>query len=163
MRITDYLHRVRNRSLMCDNYAQKVFAAQTKTSLLEIGLDVNGVDFLASMSTFDEQPDYALIEKEFGPYSNGRYVRRGKYTSSFYLFRKDGVHIDTNITLFMQCDCEVAVRDYDCVTLFVDSGSSIRLSMGEHSTVKVFRYGDAEIIFDSKYEKNVTLKNGRRR
>ena len=163
MRITDYLHQLQDRSLICDSYARKVFAASTKTSMLNIGLDVNGIDFLASMSTFENKPDYALIEKEFGRYANGRFVRRDRYTSSFYLFNKEKVEISTNITLFMQCNCDVEVRDYDCVSLYVDSGSVINILMGEHSSVKIHRYGDAEILYDKNFENNITLKYGRRR
>ncbi len=163
MRIKEYLQHLQTKGYVCEGYAKKVLAASTKTNMLNVGLDINGIEFLASMSTFEEKPDYSLIEEEFGRYANGRFVRNDKYTSSFYLFNKEKVLIGTNITLFMQCNCDVEVKDYDCVTLYVDSGSTINLTLGEHSAVKIFRYGDAEILYDMKFRDNITLKDGSRR
>lgn len=159
MRFKEYLYRLSGPYRMCDKYADLVRPSNTKIELLELGLDINGMAFLAKMSTNPDNPDYELIRKEFGPYANGRYVRNKKYTSSFYLFYGEDVNINTNLTLFMQCDCKVIVRDYDVVSLFVDSGSKIHLELGENSNVTVHTYGDAEVIYSDKLSSNVVIKH----
>ena len=160
MRFKEYLYRLTGPYKMCDKYAMMVMPSNTKIELLDIGLDINGLIFLAKLSTNPDKPDYDVLRKEFGPYANGRYVRRKKYTSCFFLDYGNDVNITTNLTLFMQCDCKVIVRDWDVVSLFVDSDSKISIEMGEHSHVTVYRFGNGEVIYSDKYKDQVRFKNG---
>jgi hypothetical protein len=106
---------------------------------------------------------YETITTEFKSYINGRYKAefskgdRVFYTSCLYCCYDDSVEVDTTATVLLGCNCEVHIKDWDFVKLYVDSNCDITIHCPINARCLVEYWGNAKISVNSPKSDNVTI------
>ena len=135
-------------NLLCDAYKNKFERSHTKSSIMNLCLDANGISFLCEMSYKGYELPYDVIKREFGRYINGAYVSSHvnevshvSYTGSIYCCYKDDIHVNTTCVSLLGCECDVYVDEYDYVRIYIDKNSIIRVHCPKSATCQIVTYG----------------------
>jgi len=114
---------------LCGEYRSKWDGAGSDRDLMDIALDVNGVEFICEGVTdgWGLTPEY--IRNRFGGYVNGRYVRsKDGYTSEMLCcFDESEFRQRSTITTIIACNTEVIVPRCCISKIYVCGGSKLTL------------------------------------
>lgn len=163
MKFSEWITKVIESGLLCEAYTDKVEEAKTKKRLMDIVLDSNGQSYLCEMQAKGMALPYETIVAEFKSYINGRYkaeFSKGDkvfYTSCLYCCYDDSVDVDTTATVLLGCKCDVNIKDWDFVKLYVDTNCDITINCPENARCLVESWGNAKISVNSRKSENVTI------
>lgn len=163
MKFSEWITKVIESGLLCETYTDKVEEAKTKKRLMDIVLDSNGQSWLPEMQAKGMALPYETIVTEFKSYINGRYkaeFSKGDkvfYTSCLYCCYDDSVEVDTTATVLLGCKCDVNIKDWDFVKLYVDTNCDITINCPENARCLVESWGNAKISVNSRKSDNVTI------
>lgn len=163
MKFSEWITKVIESGLLCEAYTDKVEEAKTKKRLMDIVLDSNGQSYLCEMQAKRMALPYETITTEFKSYINGRYkaeFSKGDkvfYTSCLYCCYDDSVDVDTTATVLLGCKCDVNIKDWDFVKLYVDTNCDITINCPENARCLVESWGNAKISVNSRKSENVTI------
>lgn len=149
--------------LICEEYKNKIFKRRSKLNIIQTVLDANGVSFLQEMNEKGFGLPYEVIMKQFKSYINGRYKAefskgdRIFYTSCLYCCYNESVQVDTTATVLLGCKCDVNIKDWDFVKLYVDTNCDITINCPENARCLVESWGNAKISVNSRKSDNVTI------
>lgn len=164
MTFKDWLEIVNNEGLICERYLPLVNAARSRKQYMDIVLDANGMAFLCDMSLRGHKLPYEVIRREFWAYLNGRYIHSkasisGTYTAAMYcgVETPSSITVNTTLTGFFGCNCDVFVPDNMVCQIYVDNGTAINLKVSQDSTchVCVWNGGDVKCANTS----NIIMKH----
>lgn len=136
MKFKEWLNKVIVSGNLCDEYATQASQSKSKTSLMDIVLDANGVSYLCEMDSKGFALPYETILSEFKSYINGRYVFTKKndkgngYTSTVYCCYSDSdsILITTTLTTLLGCNTDVVIKDNDFVRIYADKNCQLRIN-----------------------------------
>lgn len=163
MKFSEWITKVIESGLLCEAYTDKVEEAKTKKRLMDIVLDSNGQSYLCEMQAKGMALPYETITTEFKSYINGKYKAefskgdRVFYTSCLYCCYDDSVDVDTTATVLLGCKCDVNIKDWDFVKLYVDTNCDITINCPENARCLVESWGNAKISVNSRKSENVTI------
>lgn len=163
MRFSEWINKIIESGLLCEAYTDKVEEAKSKKRLMNIVLDSNGQGWLPEMQAKGMALPYETIVTEFKSYINGRYKAefskgdRVFYTSCLYCCYDDSVDVDTTATVLLGCKCDVNIKDWDFVKLYVDTNCDITINCPENARCLIESWGNAKISVNSRKSDNVTI------
>lgn len=163
MKFSEWITKVIESGLLCEAYTDKVEEAKSKKRLMNIVLDSNGQSYLCEMQAKGMALPYETIVTEFKSYINGRYKAEFSkgykvfYTSCLYCCYDDSVDVDTTATVLLGCKCDVNIKDWDFVKLYVDTNCDITINCPENARCLVESWGNAKISVNSRKSENVTI------
>lgn len=140
-RILDFKRRASGMGL-CAEYSKRWNRALSKKELMDIATDSNGVHFLADAMSFgwggDVNPTY--IREEFPEFINGRYQRRGAYTSRLYCGFHGKARADSTIMLFIDCQCSIEVpRNIFCSIIVAGKSDVTIVGEGKVNELTIYK------------------------
>ncbi len=146
MKVIDWIERIIERGLLCDEYTEKVRLASSKKELFDIVCDANGVSFLPEMREHGLPLDYDIIKEEFKNFINGRCkvtykTSSGDYTSSLFCGCRDEIVVDTTISCLCDCKCEVRTPPNSLTRLYIDQNSEVSVFLGENARCVIRNWG----------------------
>jgi len=143
---------------ICEPYLKRWNEATSKEDLMNIALDINGVDFLAISTAEGWGLPVDYIKQNFGNYINGKWQRQGRgYTSELYVGYKASITQRSTITLLIGCNCKFYTPKYHVCSLFVSGKSHVTVCGRGKCTVTT--YGDAMASRDEKSNCEVFICN----
>lgn len=156
MTFKEWLSFVLDKKLICERYLPAVDAARSRKQYMDIALDVNGMAFLCDTAASGRGLPYDTMCAEFGPYLNGRYIGSknstdNAYTSSLYCSMDDpsGITINTTLTGFFNCHCDVNVPKNKVCQLYVDNASNVNVIVPDDGKCYVDVWGGGVVRFSS--------------
>ena len=148
---------------LCDEYKGKWDSCKSLKDLIDVALDINGIEFLADSMSFGWGMTPERLASDFHDYINGRYQRtkRDGYTSEMYVNYTSPITLRSTLTLIVGCDVEVKLPAVFAGALYVAGNSHVRLMPhldGLHGSLDVMVYGDAEFsLLDPNINATINL------
>lgn len=134
---------------LCGEYKAKWDSCTNKEELMDLALDINGVEFLSDAFAFGWGVSAEYMEREFYDYIHGQYHRKKEgYTSCMLYGNTFEYTLNTTITLLVDSNCQVLTGDYFAGRLFVSGTSKVGITNGGY--LELYVYGDRS---------NVVVKN----
>lgn len=156
MKTIDWIEDEHLKGELCEEYYERLCDAKSKKQVMDIVMDINGLEYLCLSREKGNPLPYEVIEKEFRSYINGKYIpkfnfsKMTEYDSSVYLsLGKDcEVNVGTTLALFLNCSCDIYVKDYHVARIFLDGNCDVRLHCPKGASVIVEAFGDAKVEYE---------------
>lgn len=153
MKFKEWLKSVIDSGNLCSGYKDKAMESKSKSALMDIVLDANGVSYLCEMDSRGYALPYETILNEFKSYINGRYVYTRKndkgngYSSSIYCCYcdSDSININTTLTTLLGCKSSIVVGGCDFVRLYADKNCELKVYCPITSRC-IIEYWDGAIV-----------------
>lgn len=150
MEIRKWIEESIAKGLVCDEYTTKYTDAKSKKQLVDLVLRGGGVGYLCQAQANGFLPDYSVLEKEFAPFINGKYISYGDvsnddYSSSIYVCFEGQLNADTTAVTLLGCKCDVHINSFDCVHLFIDGNTKVNVYCPATSQCYVEVWGEGVI------------------
>lgn len=162
MNIHEWFEKIIDSGNLCEEYTSKYHLATSKKQLVDLALAGRGITYLCEMQDKGYGAPYEMLERQFAPYINGKYVYTSDgdnpYTSVIYVAYNGVIEMRTTAIILLGCEATVNIHDYTCVHLFVDGGSKIKISCPPTSKCYVDYWNGAEFEYDDKLN-NIMFKN----
>lgn len=167
MTFREWINNLIGVGLLCCDYTSRVNSALSKKQLADIGLDANGISYIARMAQKGYPLPYNSLLKEFKNFINGNYIfesvpnERGySYTSEVYVCYSDNDHVDVKTTLvaFLGCKTKINIQERTIVNVYLDKNCEVEINCPLSSRCRVYLYGDAKVVVLSNEEKVKVIK-----
>lgn len=135
---------------ICDRYAAMWDNAKSKKSLVDLGLSVQGADFVCDGIAKGWGISVDEIKRRFGKYINGRYVYEDEsgYSSVMYCGYEGSIDVDTTLVVLIDSDVVLVVPDWHVCDVYASGKVSVSIVGG--GRVRLIAYGDAgDVVVDS--------------
>lgn len=149
MTFKDWIEDIISKGLLCDDYTNRVNSAISKKQIADIGLDANGISYLAQMAYKGYPLPYSTILKEFKNFINGNYVyesipndRGYTYKTELYVEYNNNIDVRTTCVALLGCKTKVKLKERTVVELYLDSNCEIELDCPLSSRCRVYMYGE---------------------
>lgn len=169
METKKWINRMYASDALCEEYMAKIRNAKSKRQLFDIAVDANGIDYLCEMRDNGHPLPYDVIEGEFKPYLNGRYIAEipcsiGAYTSALYigLGKTDEVNMGTTLACFMNCQCVIRIKDYHAARIVLDENCDVKIICPQSSNLIVECWGNSRVEYEGYSHIRVKRMGGKR-
>lgn len=133
------LKKTANRLGLCTQYADKWNNAMDKRSLVDIGIDAKGADFLCDSCSNGWGLTIEYLKREFAEYINGNYQRKEDgYTSELYVDYTGNIEQRSTLTLLIGCKCNIHIGKDSVCEIYLSGGSDIRIKNDGYCAVYVY-------------------------
>lgn len=129
---------------LCAEYSAKWDACKSNKKLVDLGLDVKGVDYLCASvaNKWGMTPEYLAMR--FKAFINGRYVSEQKgYDTELYCCYKGNIEARTTILTVIESDTCIVIPQNHICEIYLAGKCDIELT-GEGQAVLVI-YGDRQM------------------
>ncbi len=134
---------------LCGKYKGLWDACSSKSELVRLALDVNGIEFMSDSIAFGWGLSRDYLMKEFGEFMNGAYrcQERG-YTSEMYVGARGVVSVSSTLVLAAYCDgLELLVPEHMACKVYVCGCSRVRVE--SRGRLELHVYGtDNDVVVD---------------
>lgn len=134
---------------LCGKYKNLWDACSSKSELVRLALDGNGIEFMSDSIAFGWGLSRDYLMKEFGEFMNGAYrcQERG-YTSEMYVGARGVVIVSSTLVLAAYCDgLELLVPEHMACKVYVCGGSRLRVEI--RGRLELYVYGpDNDVAVD---------------
>ncbi len=154
---------------VCDGYKERLNEASTLKEVMDIAMDVNGMEWLcfqSQYSYFDFRDALLHLAPSF---INGKHTasymndKGNGYTTSLYVGDKDvkrtDVEVDSTIACFLRMSADVYIRKNNFVRIYADKDTSITLHLDKNAKCEVNVSGNGIVLIDDKSESSNVLIN----
>ena len=134
---------------LCGKYKNLWDACSSKSELVRLALDGNGIEFMSDSIAFGWGLSRDYLMKEFGEFMNGAYrcQERG-YTSEMYVGAHGVASVSSTLVLVAYCDgLELLVPAHMACKVYVCGGSGVRIE--SRGRLELYVYGtDNDVAVD---------------
>lgn len=163
MDIHEWFEQIIDSGNLCEEYTTKYQESQSKKQLVDLALGGRGITYLCEMRDKGYGAPYEMLERQFAPYINGKYVFTSDgdnpYTSVIYVGYEGDIEARTTAITLLGCKAKVNIHDYTCVHLFVDGGSEIEVSCPPTSKCYIDYWKGAKFVYDDTNKANIMFRN----
>lgn len=156
----DVLTLKRNSILMglCKKYKEKWDLCSNKKQLVDMSLDINGVEFMADSIAFGWGLSKEYLQEEFGEFMNGNYQsEENGYTSEMFIGASGITRVKSTLLLVAYCDdLEIEIPEYMACRIYVCGGSRVQIRNRGH--VEIYEYGQGNTIAMIEYDGSNSLR-----
>lgn len=150
----EWINKISEAGLLCDDYSSKVKSALSKKQLADIGLDANGIRFLIEMQQKGFMFPYEDLQEEFSRFINGNYIFESEpnekgvnYTCELYCGFRSQDHIEVRTTALALLDCvtRLILKNNYAASIYLDTNSYAEVIVPPSATCRIYLYGDATV------------------
>lgn len=136
-----------SKNLICDLYRSRVANAGSKSALMDVMSDANGIEFVTDRISRDVQLDYPSVRRYLGNHVNGNHIfehtEDGEtYSSEIYCDYRGGVDARTTMLALWGCDVDVHVPENKLMEISCDRYSRCRIDCSRGARVICVYWGE---------------------
>lgn len=166
MRLNDIIQTAIDSGKVCDHYLSSLREASSLKAVMDILMDVNGLDWLSRNSVIDSLDLRDELYNLCPKFINGRYIAEYKnaggngYTTSLYVgphkwgeyqSEEDYMQIEAKSTIvcLLRAHGQIAIPKNSFAEIYADSDTFVLLRLEKDAKCIVNVRGAGEVIFDS--------------
>jgi hypothetical protein len=147
---------------LCDKYKNIWDACRTKEELINMALDVNGIEFIADGYAYGWGLSTDYITDNFIEFVNGDYLSRyDGYTTEMYVSKELNLIPRATATLIMDCSGDIEIPENKICSIYL-AKSNIRLRCKGKCDLYIFNTEETKCEISSEYTKNVRITEKRK-
>lgn len=134
-----------NKYGVCSEYSQRWYNCQSKKQLADLGLSVQGIEYLCESISRGWGLSPEILSKQFSKYINGAYVfDNNSYTTKMYCCFDGSVISDTTALCIISSNVEINVPERAFSEVFITGKSNVKISGSGRCSIVV--YGDSVVL-----------------
>lgn len=128
---------------LCKEYHDKWDKAESMQQLIDIGLDANGIEYMAGTCNTNAGLSSAFMLKNFADFINGAYISRQKgYTAEMFVEQNETLTVNADIALLIGCNGGIEIKKNRCAKIYTDKKcKNVAVSAQKHSLVEIYVFG----------------------
>lgn len=148
MRVAEIRNYLLDSGAICGLYKDRVSSSGSKSALMDMISDANGIEFVTAHISTDVPVDYRDVLTYFSNHINGARVFEhsgadgGRYTSEIYCGYAGTVTARSTMLALWGCDVTVVVPDGKMVEISCDAGTSCRIECKHGARVACVYWGE---------------------